>query len=292
VTTEEPEFRLNDNASEMAELAYRVILGRPIDTAARAALGGQLRSGGLDRTAVVGELVASAEFREAESVSRVTRTARASGAPWHDFGVPNDAQASERVVEVPWVLSRYSGERRVVDVGTSNAPAVHRELLAALSIPELLSVDLVSLDERKFLSVRGDLRALPLVDASVDLVLCISTLEHVGRVNERYGVTGGQDSGGDLEALMEIARILRPGGRLLVTVPFGRREDHGWFVQYDAVGWDALVEASKLRPDEEDCYLVSTRQGWQRAKRSKARRAGYGDGVVGARAVLCASLIR
>jgi SAM-dependent methyltransferase len=290
--SEEPEFGQDDDVSEMAEIAYRVILGRPIDAAARAALGGQLRSGALDRTAVVSELVASAEFREAESMTRMTRAARASGAPFLDIAVPNDSQVSERVVEVPWVLSRYLGEHRVVDVGTSNAPPVYRELLAALSVPEVISVDLVSPDERRFSWVRGDLRALPLIDASVDLMFCISTLEHVGRANERYGVTGRRDSGGDLDALIEIARVLRPGGRLLVTVPFGLREDHGWFVQYDAASWDALVEASKLRPDEEGCYLLSTQRGWQRVKRSRARRTAYSDGAVGARAVLCASLIR
>jgi SAM-dependent methyltransferase len=46
---------------------------------------------------------------------------------------------------------------------------------------------------------------LPFLDASFDTVLCTSVLEHVDNVEE---------------AIAEIARTLRPGGRLVITVPF------------------------------------------------------------------------
>jgi SAM-dependent methyltransferase len=55
----------------------------------------------------------------------------------------------------------------------------------------------------------------PVVDCSVDLVLCTEVLEHV------------LDPG---RLLSEVQRCLRPGGRLLLTVPFAAR----WhFVPYD-----------------------------------------------------------
>ena len=50
--------------------------------------------------------------------------------------------------------------------------------------------------------------AIPLGHASVDLVWCSEVLEHVG------------DVGG---LLAEVRRVLRPGGRLLVTTPFHGR---------------------------------------------------------------------
>jgi SAM-dependent methyltransferase len=56
---------------------------------------------------------------------------------------------------------------------------------------------------------RGDARRLPLPDASVDGVTAVSTLEHL---------TEGHD---DRTALAEVARVLRPGGEAIVTVPFG-----------------------------------------------------------------------
>ena len=51
---------------------------------------------------------------------------------------------------------------------------------------------------------RGDLRALPVPDASVDRVIASEVLEHI--VDDRT-------------AIAEIARVLRPGGRVAVTVP-------------------------------------------------------------------------
>jgi SAM-dependent methyltransferase len=52
--------------------------------------------------------------------------------------------------------------------------------------------------------VRGDLLALPVPDASVDRVIAAEVLEHIPD---------------DAAALAEIARVLKPGGRLAVTVP-------------------------------------------------------------------------
>lgn len=52
--------------------------------------------------------------------------------------------------------------------------------------------------------VRGDLTALPVPDASVDRVIASEVLEHIPD---------------DAIAFAEIARVLKPGGRVAVTVP-------------------------------------------------------------------------
>jgi SAM-dependent methyltransferase len=52
--------------------------------------------------------------------------------------------------------------------------------------------------------VRGDLLALPVPDASVDRVIASEVLEHIPD---------------DATAIAEIARVLKPGGRVAVTVP-------------------------------------------------------------------------
>ena len=51
---------------------------------------------------------------------------------------------------------------------------------------------------------RGDLRALPVPDASVDRVMASEVLEHIPD---------------DVTAMAEIFRVLKPGGRVAVTVP-------------------------------------------------------------------------
>jgi SAM-dependent methyltransferase len=56
--------------------------------------------------------------------------------------------------------------------------------------------------------VRGDARGLPVADASVDGATAVSAVEHL---------TAGAD---DRLAFREIFRVLRPGGRAVITVPF------------------------------------------------------------------------
>lgn len=54
--------------------------------------------------------------------------------------------------------------------------------------------------------VQGDATKLPFKERSLDIVICSEVLEHL-------------PDGMDESALVEIARILKPGGRLLITVP-------------------------------------------------------------------------
>jgi len=68
---------------------------------------------------------------------------------------------------------------------------------------------------------QADVRKLPYADGSFDLVTCISTLEHIGMDNSEWHIEGGQETEGDLKALVEMRRVLSGEGRLPVTVPFG-----------------------------------------------------------------------
>jgi SAM-dependent methyltransferase len=65
--------------------------------------------------------------------------------------------------------------------------------------------------------VRGDCRNTGLESDSVDIVSLISTLEHVGL--GRYG--DPLDVDGDIRCMEEARRILRPGGHLALTIPYG-----------------------------------------------------------------------
>lgn len=61
----------------------------------------------------------------------------------------------------------------------------------------------------------ADGRALPFPNDSFDHAYSISVLEHI-------------PEGGDREALKELARVVRPGGRVVVTVPFASRYREDW----------------------------------------------------------------
>jgi ubiquinone/menaquinone biosynthesis C-methylase UbiE len=56
--------------------------------------------------------------------------------------------------------------------------------------------------------LQADARHLPFLHATFDAVTAISTLEHVRGLH------------GDREALQEMARVVRPGGAVLLTLPF------------------------------------------------------------------------
>jgi len=215
-----------------------------------------------------------------------------SGDSWRGF--KSDARTgkmSERVVEIPWVLSRYRRERRVLDIGPAYALPLYLRHLRLLRIPELHGVDLTPKPVKGMTVAQADIRRMPYPDASFDLVLCISTLEHIGCDNARYGIEAPDDVEGDVKALVEMGRLLAAGGRILISVPFGRRQDYGWFRQYDRARWAALLRRTGLEAAEQAYYGYSP-SGWTLFEDpSELETRGYEEmGAPAATAVLCASL--
>src|SRR4029077_7352647 len=115
----------------------------------------------------------------------------------------------ERAIEIPWTLSRYAGEQRVLDIGTANAEPAYRVGLREPDAPELVTVDLAEPAD-----VVADVRTLPFEDGRFDVAFCVSTLEHVGLDNSAYGVDATRDENGQEAALRELYRVLARDGRL------------------------------------------------------------------------------
>lgn len=166
---------------------------------------------------------------------------------------------TDRCIEIPWVISRYAGERRVLDVGYAFAEPRYTAALAALNVPLLVGLDMARSNQPGMRRVVGDVRLPPFRTRVFDLIVAISVIEHIGRDNERYieSVRDRRQGDGDFRAMHSLARLLAPGGRLLLTVPFGAAEDHGWFVQYDAKRLALLVRASGLTVAEAEYYAYS-----------------------------------
>jgi hypothetical protein len=103
-------------------------------------------------------------------------------------------------------------------------PARHVDIASSLQFVSTVSafVDITTIDLRPasvqlpgLSSLEGTLLQLPFASHSQDSVSCMHVLEHVGL--GRYG--DPVDYEGDLKAAVELARIVAPGGRLLVVVP-------------------------------------------------------------------------
>ena len=216
------------------------------------------------------------------------------GRPWRGFrpGLTT-AGTTERVIEIPWILSRYAGEGRVLDVGTAYAVPAYVRGLRRLGIPELIGVDLLQAAIPGVAMYQADVRQLPFQDGFFELAFCVSTLEHIGCDNSGWGIENGVDADGDLKALRELRRVLRDDGRLLVTVPFGKPRHYDWFKQYDLESWNGLVGQAGMTPVELAFFGYGP-HGWARADDARALEAAdYGAmGAQGATALLCAELRR
>lgn len=268
--------------AEFVREAYRLVLRREPDAEGRARALTRLADGSLSRAALVAELAASDEFallRALDDGVAEAAGARARGVPLREIQAP---PGDERVIELPWVLSRVRAGERVLDAGIANALPAYIAALDAVGARELVGVDLAAAELPPVRTVQADLRHLPFEEGEFDVAVCISTLEHVGADNERYGAADDGDADGPRDALRELARV---AGRVLVTVPTGAHEEHGWFVQLDPEEWRALFRANGLRCTDEEVYELRA-DGWRAASVDPSD--GYRDSS--ASAVLCAEL--
>jgi SAM-dependent methyltransferase len=180
----------------------------------------------------------------------------------------------------------------MLDVGTAFAPPIYQQLLSRLQVAELHGVDLVPFEVRNVRPAVADVRSLPFAAAWFDVVVCVSTLEHIGLDNSIYFNQAGQriEEEGDLTALRELARVTRTDGRILLTLPAGRARDFGWQRQYSPERFRRLVEAAGLSIHELELFEHDTSHGWSIATPEAIEERSYGIGAPAAAAVICASL--
>lgn len=132
-------------------------------------------------------------------------------------------------------LAHRVGSRGLVaDIGCGPAGQVGG-YVAALG-PRVVGVDYSPVCARSapLPATAGDLRALPLADGCLAAVVCFYAVIHLPRSQLP-------------QALAELARVLRPGGELVVTAHRGDGEitEHGWF-GHDLTVWVTLLERAEL----------------------------------------------
>jgi len=182
-----------------------------------------------------------------------------------------------RYLELPYTIAhlRASPGERVLDLASPKLAAV----ALARSGVDVTSADLFDAEVRTWSDLAGDVpglrfevadgRALPYEDASFDHAYSVSVLDHV-------------PGDGDLDALGELARVVKPGGHVVVTLPFSEPYFEDWrdrpvygdqepgpdgryFFErrYDAARLDGLIAAA---PDLRlaDRSVVRMQPNWHR----------------------------
>ncbi len=189
------------------------------------------------------------------------------------FGILFD----ERVIEYLWIFSKLSGERSLLlDVG----PALNHEFCVEHLSYKRITM-LAPTPESKCFYTRGvsymiaDARCLPFVDNYFDEVICLSTLEHIGMDNSKYGGTVEQNLNDYLIALTEIRRVLKRGGVTLITTPYGVSHNFLWFQQFDSEAIGKMLDVFKAANHAVDYFMYNA--GWQVSSAEEASAAMYND---------------
>ena len=150
---------------------------------------------------------------------------------------PRDIYINERSVEVPFVLQHLPAAGSILEVGSTNSSLALQ--LASLGY-QISCVDVrpYEFDHPNLYCYQGDIAQLSaLPHAAFDAAILISTIEHVG-----LGHYGDTVELTDRAFFDIVARYLRPGGTMLITVPFGQAFTCGWYRVYDS---DALARLTQ-----------------------------------------------
>ena len=176
----------------------------------------------------------------------------------------------ERDIEYAWVAAKIP-ERSgtLLDVGASS---FFTPMIGVLKGYQSTAIDLL---ERRFnidhdrLSFKAqDVNALLPDDQRFDVVLMISTIEHVG-LPGRYNIRDG-DADLDLAAMRHIAELLERGGSLILTTPVG--VDTVFPGLHRVYGKDRLPKLLASYAVEEETYWrkCPTTYNWQEVTRDEA----------------------
>jgi SAM-dependent methyltransferase len=143
-----------------------------------------------------------------------------------------------RYIEMPQVLNRLGARpgERVLDLAS---PKLCSVALARAGV----DVTVIDAYQREIDTWRalaghvdgvrfelGDGRALPFPDASFDHAFSISVIEHI-------------PDDGDFQALAELARIVKPGGRIVITMPYAESNYHEVWQERKLYSNDASAES-------------------------------------------------
>jgi len=181
------------------------------------------------------------------------------------FGVGFD----ERCIEYPWIIGSLSTSAGcILDAGSIlnhdyilSHPKFENKKLHILT----LAPEDVCFWHKNISYLFEDMRHIPIQNDYYDDVICLSSLEHVGfesKVSKQIGTFCENRPEEFIVAVKELRRVLKPGGSLFLSVPFGAYRNFNVFQQFDKTLLSIAVEAFGEAGQITETFYRYTEQGW------------------------------
>ena len=152
---------------------------------------------------------------------------------------------SERLVEYSFLagnlIHRKSNntEVSILDIGCGTDYSLTKSISKFFALKNKHRWKVIGIDIRSFSGERSedlllslarmDARSLGFRNEVFDQIICISTTEHIGMPSDIYNIKKN-DELGDIHAMSEIYRVLKKGGTVIATLPYGnttiKREEY------------------------------------------------------------------
>lgn len=165
-----------------------------------------------------------------------------------------EQKSNERVVEIPFVFQNLNFEKgaRILDFGCTDSKL---SIELASKGYKVTGTDLREYEFRhpNLNFVNGDFGKNSFDKESFDAVVAISAVEHCGLSD--YGENKFEH--GDYKIVKEMHRILKPKGRLIITVPFGKQGQTKGYRVYNKESLYSLLRDFKIKKEE---YFIGENQ--------------------------------
>ena len=197
---------------------------------------------------------------------------------------------NERIIEIPFAIDALAGmpkASRVLDLGCMES--VLPLFLAGLGF-QVTGFDFRQYPYQvpNFKFIQGSILDLPFEKGDFDAVTCVSTIEHIG-----IGFySDPKDSlSSDVKGMLEIKRVLKPGGLLILSVPFGKAFINNQQRIYDQQGLDKLLVGFSVNTTKffKNTQAIKGNNYWEQIPLGQAESLQYTSGT---ECVCCLSALR